>query len=57
MQTTLSLRVTDTKTKLLLICGAIAGPLFTASWFLQGLNRAGYDPVRHAISSRSVGCL
>jgi hypothetical protein len=41
--------------KIFLFCGAIAGPIFTLSWFLQGLTRAGYDPMRHAISSLSVG--
>ena len=55
MQTTLSLRVTDMKTKLLLMCGALAGPLFTVAWFLQGLVRADYDPMRHPISSLSIG--
>lgn len=55
MQTTLSLRVTDMKTKLSLMCGALAGPLFTLAWFLQGLNRADYDPLRHPISSLSIG--
>jgi hypothetical protein len=41
--------------RLLLICGIIAGPLFTVSWFVQGLTRPGYDPMRYAISSLSVG--
>lgn len=42
-------------TKMLLICGTIAGPLFTISWFVQGFMRADYDPMQHAISSLSVG--
>lgn len=37
------------------MCGAVAGPLFTLSWFLQGLRRADYDPMRYAVSSLSVG--
>ncbi|MEW6406528.1 MAG: DUF998 domain-containing protein, partial [Chloroflexota bacterium] len=41
--------------RILLTGGAMAGPLFTIAWFLQGLTRAGYDPMRHAISSLSVG--
>ena len=45
----------DMKTKVLLLCGAIAGPFFTLSWFLQGLGRADYDPMRYAISSLSIG--
>lgn len=42
-------------TKALLTCGLIAGPLFTLAWLVQGATRAGYDPLRHAISSLSVG--
>ncbi|HKY55817.1 MAG TPA: DUF998 domain-containing protein, partial [Anaerolineales bacterium] len=55
MQSTCILRAINTNTKILLICGAMAGPFFTLSWFLQGLNRADYDPMRHAISSLSIG--
>jgi hypothetical protein len=39
----------------LLYCGAIAGPFFTIVWFVQGLTRGNYDPMRHAVSSLSVG--
>ena len=45
----------DSKTRLLLICGALAGPFFTILWFITGLNRANYDPMRHPISSLSIG--
>jgi len=45
----------DAKTRMLLICGALAGPLFTTAWFLVGLVHEDYDPMRHAISSLSVG--
>jgi len=45
----------DSKTRLLLICGALAGPFFSIVWFIQGLTRSGYDPMRYAISSLSVG--
>lgn len=55
MQSTHTLRASNTNTKLLLICGAIAGPFFTTAWFLQGLFRANYDPMRHPISSLSIG--
>jgi Protein of unknown function (DUF998) len=41
--------------KLLLACGAIAGPLFTAVWIVAGATRANYDPLRYAISSLSIG--
>ena len=43
------------QTRLLLLCGALAGPCFTIVWFIQGLTRSGYDPMRYAISSLSVG--
>jgi hypothetical protein len=45
----------DSKTRLLLICGALAGPLFSLVWFITGLTRADYDPMRHPISSLSIG--
>jgi hypothetical protein len=38
-----------------LIAGAIAGPLFSCAWLVQGLVRADYEPMRHAVSSLSVG--
>lgn len=43
------------KTKVLLFCGAIAGPFFTILWFVQGLTRADYEPMRYPISSLSIG--
>ena len=45
----------DNKPRLLLMCGALAGPFFTIMWFIQGLTRSGYDPMKYAISSLSVG--
>jgi hypothetical protein len=45
----------DRKTKTLLLCGALAGPLFTIAWFIEGLTRVHYDPMRHPISSLSLG--
>ena len=47
--------VMDSKTGLLLICGALAGPFFTVLWFITGLNHANYDPMRHPISSLAIG--
>jgi uncharacterized membrane protein len=44
-----------TTTKTLLACGAIAGPLFTAAWAVEGATRAGYDPLRHPVSSLELG--
>jgi hypothetical protein len=45
----------DTKTRIMLICGALAGPLFSLIWFITGLTRANYDPMRHPISALSLG--
>lgn len=45
----------DQKTRLSLICGALAGSLFSVIWFITGLTRANYDPMRHPISSLSIG--
>jgi hypothetical protein len=42
-------------TKTLLILGAIAGPLFTLLWFIEGMTRKGYNPLRIPISSLSIG--
>ncbi len=43
------------KTKAFLLCGAIAGPLFTFAWFVEGATRADYSPLRHPISSLALG--
>lgn len=43
------------KTKLLLLCGVIAGPFFTLAWLVEGATRANYDPMRYPISSLSMG--
>jgi hypothetical protein len=45
----------DRTTRALLICGLVAGPLFTLSWLVQGPLRTDYDPMAHAISSLSAG--
>jgi hypothetical protein len=43
------------KTKLLLACGAIGGPLFVATFLIEGATRADYDPLRHPVSSLALG--
>jgi Protein of unknown function (DUF998) len=43
------------KTKTLLLCGAIAGPLFVAAFLIEGATRASYDPLRHPVSSLAFG--
>lgn len=39
----------------LLACGAVAGPLFVAAFLIEGATRAGYDPMRHPVSSLALG--
>jgi len=43
------------KTKTLLVCGVIAGPLFVAAFLIEGATRTGYDPLRHPVSSLAFG--
>jgi hypothetical protein len=43
--------------KMLLVSGAIAGPVFTVAWIVEGATRANYNPLRHPISSLSIGDL
>ena len=43
------------KTRTLLACGAIAGPLFTLASILEGATRAHYQPLRHPVSSLELG--
>lgn len=41
--------------QLLLVCGVVAGPLFTVVYLLAGALRADYRPVRHPVSSLALG--
>jgi len=41
--------------KALLTCGAIAGPLFVIIFLVEGATRAGYNPLRHPVSSLALG--
>lgn len=41
--------------KLLLRCGVAAGPLFVIAFLIEGA--ADYDPLRHPVSSLSLGAL
>ena len=43
------------KTKTLLACGVIAGPLFVVAFLVEGATRAHYDPLRHPVSSLAFG--
>ncbi len=43
------------KTKMLLAGGALAGPLFTLMWIIEGATRSGYNPLRHPVSSLALG--
>ena len=42
-------------TRLLLRCGLVAGPLFIGSFLVQGATRDGYSPMRHSVSTLSLG--
>ena len=41
--------------RLLLGCGAVAGPLFVVAFLAEGAMRPGYDPVRVPVSSLALG--
>jgi len=41
--------------KSLLACGAVAGPLFTLAWIIEGATRTDYNPLRHPVSSLALG--
>ncbi|MFG2087544.1 DUF998 domain-containing protein [Spirillospora sp. NPDC048824] len=43
------------RSRVSLFCGAIAGPLFTLAYLAEGATRAGYDPLRHPVSSLALG--
>ena len=45
------------RTRALLACGVVAGPLFVAVGLLQMLTRDGFDPTRHPLSLLSLGGL
>ena len=42
-------------TKTLLACGVIGGPLFVATFLVEDATRAGYDLLRHPVSSVALG--
>lgn len=44
-----------TRANALLRCGEVAGPLFIATFLLDGATRPGYDPRRHPVSSLALG--
>jgi hypothetical membrane protein len=43
------------KTKMLLTCGAIAGPLFIITFLIEGATRTDYNPLKHPVSSLALG--
>jgi hypothetical membrane protein len=43
------------RTRFLLSCGAVGGPLFVVAFLVEGAVRNGYDPVRHPVSSLALG--
>jgi Protein of unknown function (DUF998) len=46
-----------TTTKRQLVAGAVAGPLFTLAWAVEGATRPDYNPLRHPVSSLELGDL
>ena len=46
---------TNVKTKILLVCGVIGGPLFVTTVLVEGATRADSDPLRHPVSSLALG--
>ena len=49
------LQTDKVKTKMLLTCGVIAGPLFVITFLMEGATRANYNPLRHPVSSLALG--
>lgn len=43
------------RTRTLLRCGKIAGPLFIGTFLVEGLTRPSYTPSRHPVSSLALG--
>jgi hypothetical protein len=43
------------RTRGLLRCGGLAGPVFTATFLAEGAVRDGYRPLRHPVSSLALG--
>jgi hypothetical protein len=43
------------RTRTLLGCGAVGGPLFVVAFVFEGATRAGYDPLRYPVSLLAVG--
>jgi len=43
------------KARRLLRCGVWAGPVFTATFLVEGAVRGGYRPLRHPVSSLALG--
>ena len=45
----------DSITNALLACGVIGALLFVVAFLVQGATRAGYNPLRHPVSSLAIG--
>lgn len=43
------------KSKWLLVCGVVAGPLFIVTFIIDGLLRPGYHPLRDSVSALALG--
>lgn len=49
--------VSAVRTRAMLLCGVVAGPLFAATVVIQSLTRPGFDARRHQLSLLSLGDL
>jgi hypothetical protein len=45
----------DSRTRALLACGVVSGPLFVLVFLIEGATREGYEPLRHPVSSLELG--
>jgi hypothetical protein len=43
------------RTRALLTCGAVAGPVFTLAWVVESITRPNYNLLRHPVSSLALG--
>jgi hypothetical protein len=43
------------RSRRLLTCGVVAGPVFVTTFLVEGATRAGYDPWQHPVSSLALG--
>jgi len=52
---TLTVQAPSRRERLLLGCGAVGPPLFVIAFLIEGATRSHYSPLRHPVSSLSIG--